>query len=335
MTYAILVHQLLDINVVIRKSLVYSVLAATIAGTYFTGILLAEKGLRDIVGYRSLVGSVVAGFAIALGFNPLKEFLQQFVDTYFFHGTQAVLAAENERLRQEVARTEKLRAVSTLAAGMAHEIKNPLSAIKTFVEYLPKKYDDPAYRTKFTRILQQEVAKMNHMVERLLDFAKPSRPQKAPVRFSVLAKEVLELVQASIVERQVSVEMDFAYDDEVSVDPEQMKQVILNLVLNGIEAIDPPGRLALTSARENGHVELRIQDTGRGISKRDLARIFDPFFTTKPAGTGLGLSVVHNIVQEHGGRVLVNSQLGVGTTVRVLLPTNGRSHGEATHSHRG
>ena len=156
-SYAILVHRLMDIDVVIRKSFVYSVLAAVITGIYFSLVMITEKMLQGMVGYRSLVGSVVAGFAIALGFTPLKEFVQQFVDRFFFRGSQVALAEENQRLRHEIIRSERLKAVSMLAAGLAHEIKNPLAAIKTFAEFLPERYDDPVFREKFSRIMAHEV----------------------------------------------------------------------------------------------------------------------------------------------------------------------------------
>jgi signal transduction histidine kinase len=147
--YSIIRYRFLDIDVVIRKSLVYSVLVAIITAVYFCVVLLTEKWFQGMVGYRSFVTSVVAGFAIALGFTPLKEFVQRVVDQFFFRGSVGSLAQENERLRQEVTRAERLKAVGTLTAGMAHEIKNPLTAIKTFTEFLPERYDDPEFREKF------------------------------------------------------------------------------------------------------------------------------------------------------------------------------------------
>ena len=334
-TYAILVHRLMDMNVVVRRSLIYSVLGAVIAGVYFSFVLLAEKLLQGVVGYRSLVASLLAGFAIALGFNPLKDFIQKFVDQLFFNGTQAALVEENERLRQELIRTEKLKAVSTLAAGMAHEIKNPLASIKTFAEYLPQKYEDPAYREKFARIMSQEVDKMNTLVQRLLEFARPTQPRLQSVRLSGVVKETLDFLQGTLLQKQIQVETRFAETDEVLADPAQLKQVFLNLLLNSVDAIEPPGHIAISTGQENGHLDVVVTDTGRGIPKKDLPHVFDPFFTTKPSGTGLGLSVVHSIVREHGGRVQVESEVGYGTTVTITLPTNGRSHEPASDTGRG
>ena len=334
-SYAILRRRLMDINVAIRKSLVYSLLVAFMTAIYFSFVLLAERAFQGVMGYRSLIGSVIAGFVIALGFNPLKEFAQRFIDRLFFHSNQVLLVQVNERLRHEVARGEKLKAVATLAAGMAHEIKNPLASIKTFAEYLPEKYDDPVFREKFTKIMGQEVDKMNILIQRLLEFAKPTQPQLKPVRVSELVGETVDFLHGTLVQKQIQVETTFAATDEVRADPGQLKQVFLNILLNSIEAMDRPGRITISSERQDGHLDVTLADTGPGISKKGLAHAFDPFYTTKPGGTGLGLSVVHSIIREHGGRVGLESAVGKGTTVHVTLPLNGGTNGSDAHSDRG
>lgn len=334
MGYAIMKHQLLDIRIAIRRTVIYSVLATLITGVYFGLLLVIERFLQGVMGYRSAIGSLIAGFTIAICFNPLKEFVQQVVDRLFFHGTQLALAEENERLRQEIGRTERLKSVATLAAGMAHEIKNPLAAIKTFAEYMPDKFADPAYREKYSKIMGQEVEKMNALVQRLLEFARPGAPRLQRVEPAALLRETLEFLQGTLVEKQVQVDLALTSHAAVQGDPGQLKQVFLNLLLNSIDAIEPPGRLMVSAHQENGHVRVTITDTGCGIAKADLPRIFDPFFTRKSGGTGLGLSVVHSIVQEHGGRINVDSVLGIGTTIHISLPTYGGSHGATAHPDR-
>ena len=319
-TYAILVHRLLDVNVVIRKSLVYSMLVSLITLTSLVSIVLVERLLQGAVGYRSVVGTVVAAFVIALGFTPLKEFVQRVVDRLFFHGSPAALAEENERLRHELTRSEKLKSVSTLAAGMAHEIKNPLSSIKIFSEYLPERYDDPDFRERFTRLIPHEVNRINGLVQRLLDFAKPAPPKPCAIRISTLLDETVELLNDAMVCKQIRLTRAYTSTDAAMVDAAQMKQVFPNLLLNSIEAMDKPGAITITTISENGHLHVQLTDTGKGIPKKELPQIFDPFYTTKATGTGLGLSVVHGIVKEHGGRVTIDSDVGQGTTVRVILP---------------
>ena len=140
----------------------------------------------------------------------------------------------------------------------------------------------------------------------------------------------MDFLQATLLQKHIAVETRFKGKDEVLADPMQMKQVFLNLLLNSVEAIDPPGKIVMSTTQHNGHVKIAVADSGRGIAKKDLQRVFDPFFTTKSGGTGLGLSVVHSIVREHQGRVAVDSALAKGTTVTITLPTNGRNSHEAS-----
>ena len=326
MTYAILRHQLIDIRLVFRRSLVYSLLVTCITSIYLVMVLIMEKWFQGFLGYRSVFATGVVAFLIAIFFNPLRNRIQALVDRYFFHGTQIALAEENERLRRELTNTEKLKAVAALAAGLAHELKNPLASLKTFVEYLPDKYGDPAYREKFSRIVGQEVGQMNTLVQQLLEFARPSPPQRQPVKLSRLIDETVGFLHGALLKKRIEVARAYTGQDELSVDPGQIKQVFLNLFLNSIEAMERPGCISVTTVSENGHVEILVADTGPGIAKKDLPHVFDPFYTTKASGTGLGLSVVHSIVREHGGRVTVDSNVGRGTTVRIQLPVNGDGH---------
>ena len=325
----------MDIEIVFRRSLVYSILAGCITALYLVAVLIMEKCFQGFFGYRSLVATTVVGFAIAMGFVPLKNAVQAFVDRYFFHGSQEELAVENEHLRKEVQQTERLKAVATLAAGMAHEIKNPLASIKTFAEYLPEKYGDPAFREKFAKIMGQEVDKMNTLVQRLLEFSRPTQPQLHPVHLSSVVRDTLDFLQGTLLQKQIQVETAFVKTDEVLADPGQLKQVFLNVLLNSIEAMEQPGRITISTRQNNGCLEVRLTDTGPGIPKRDLPHVFDPFYTTKPDGTGLGLSVVHSIVREHGGRITIHSEVGKGTQVQMYLPVNGGANGAHAHSGRG
>ena len=183
--------------------------------------------------------------------------------------------------------------------------------------------------------MKQEIDRMNLLVQRLLEFAKPAQLSLHPVCLSGLVQEVLDFLQGTLVQKQIQVTAVFTESDQVLADAGQIKQVFLNLFLNSIEAVECSGHIAISAMRENGHVRVVMKDTGSGIAKNDLARVFDPFFTTKLTGTGLGLSVVHSIVREHGGRVVIQSQTGEGTTVQIHLPMTGGDHGTHPHSDRG
>lgn len=333
-TYAILKHQVLDFTIAIRRTAIYSILAALITAVYLVVVLVMERGFQGFFGYRSLVTNVVVGFAIALGFNPLRDVVQRLVDRWFFTKSTPALVEENERLRQEVAQSDRMKAVATLAAGMAHEIKNPLTSIKTFAEYLPQKYDDPQFRDRFAKIMAQEVDKMNALVHRLLEFARPAEPQLKLVSLKRVIDETLDLLQGTLLKNQIQTQTIFDPTDTIYADEGQLKQALLNVILNSIEAMPGPGRIAVSTVRQNGSIAIVVADSGPGIAKKDFQHIFDPFYTTKAGGTGLGLSVVHSIVRQHGGRVAVESEIGKGTTIRMVLPVQqGGQHGAAAHSH--
>ncbi len=318
--YAMIKHQILDIEIVLRRTAIYSVLVALLTAIYLGLVLLGEKLFQGFFGYDSIVMSLVVGVAIALGFTPLRDFVQRYMDRFFFKGTQAALAEENEMLRQELVRSEKLKAVSTFAAGMAHEIKNPLAAIKTFAEFLPEKYDDPQFRTKFSRIMNDEVNRMNGIVHRLLEFSKPGRPDLEQVQISKILNETIEFLQGRFIERKVQIKTQVMGDDWVNADKQQMKQVFLNILLNSIDSINDGGKIEVRLSDHGQELSISIADSGSGIPRQEVNHVFDPFYTTKSNGTGLGLSVVESIMRNHKGRVLISSTTGQGTTVELILP---------------
>ena len=218
-----------------------------------------------------------------------------------------------------------------LAAGMAHEIKNPLTSIKTFTEYLPHKYDDPAFREKFTRIVTQEVGKITSLVQRLLDFAKPAPPHLQPTHVSQLLEETLEFLSSDCLKQRIQIERAYGSDGAtIQADHQQLRQVFLNLLLNSLEAMDGNGgTLSVSTTKQDARLAVTITDTGPGIPNEHLPRLFDPFFTTKPTGTGLGLSIVHRLVTEHRGTITFDSPLRHGTRCTLTFPLSSRwTHNE-------
>ncbi len=319
-SYALVRHQLLDIRVAIRKSLAYSLLIASITASYLVMVLIMEKWFQGFFGYRSILATTVVAFLIAIFFNPLRERIQAFVDWALFSATTPELAAQREQLLTEVRKGDQMKAVATLAAGLAHEIKNPLASIKTFTEYLDDHYTDPEFRKKFKKIVGGEVERINLIVQQLLEFAKPVPPKLMPLEVAQVVDDTLEFLGGEFVKRQVAVNR--RYDTKVHIlgDPQQLKQVFLNLVLNSLDAMNGHGKLDVQTAVEGSDLVVSVADNGSGITPKDLPHVFEPFYTTKSNGTGLGLAVVHGIIKEHGGRIEVNSQPGQGTTMRLYLP---------------
>ncbi len=231
--------------------------------------------------------------------------------------------SEIRALRREIARNQRLASVGRLAAGVAHEIRNPLSSIKGLATYFKERYQDKLDDQQIANIMIQEVDRLNRVVGQLLDFARPIKISKKPISMQALIEDSLKLVERQASEKNIKIETRFPSQmDTVSVDPDRINQVLLNLYLNAIDSMDAGGRLAIRipNSEQKHNTEIKIMDDGTGISQEDLAHIFDPYFTTKATGTGLGLAIVHNIVDAHGGKVMVESHPGRGTTFTIRLP---------------
>jgi signal transduction histidine kinase len=318
--YAIIRHQLLDIHLVIRRSLIYSILITLLTVGYFGIIHLAEWIFKTTIGYQSVGMSVLAFATMAVIFQPLRARVQAFVEQVLFGQSRDALISRLEQLEAQVDQAQKHRAVAVLAAGMAHEIKNPLTAIKTFTEYFPEKVDDAAFRKKFHRILTQEVQKIELVVRQLLDFSKPAALELQPVQVPTLLDETLELISHEGLRRHLVIERSYRDHDAVSGDPRQLRQVFLNLFLNSFEAMSDGGTLTVSTWKEENQLCVTIEDTGKGMSKAELKRLCEPHFTTKANGNGLGLSVVRNMIAAHHGTMSFDSHLGLGTRCALRFP---------------
>jgi two-component system sensor histidine kinase HydH len=246
---------------------------------------------------------------------------------------------EVRELQKEIETSRRLASLGRLAAGIAHEIRNPLSSIKGFATYFKERYREIPEDQKTAQIMIQEVDRLNRVVGQLLEFARPMAIQKKKTYLQSLIRDSIKLVykQAQGKEIQITALMP----PEVGplyVDPDRLNQVFLNLFLNAIEAMDKGGTLSVTLSEDtkNSGVRVRVADTGVGISEHHLEHVFDPYFTTRQTGTGLGLAFVHKIMESHQGEVKVESQVGKGTTVTLFLPRtryekpNGPSGIEAT-----
>lgn len=319
--YAIIRHRLMDINIVIRKTAVYSIVATIITLAYFILIYVTEIVFRGFMGYKSIPWALGVIVLFTLIFQPLKDMVQVFVDRIFFKDSRALLQEELKRTQEELKRAERLKAVGTLAAGMAHEIKNPLTSIKTFAEYLPIKYNDPKFIEKFRKIVIPEVNKINDIVQQLLDFSKPKLSKLEHSDIHQIIDQTISFLNNDIIKYNINVVKQ--YDNQLpllNIDRNQMRQVFLNLFLNSLDAMKQTGgKLTIATKLVSDEAEISISDTGTGISKKDLEHIFDPFYTTKETGTGLGMSIVYRIIQEHRGNITVESEKSVGTVVKMRL----------------
>jgi PAS domain S-box-containing protein len=235
--------------------------------------------------------------------------------------------AERRALEKRAADAEALSAMGTLALNLAHEIRNPLNAATLQLHLLGKHLDklpiDEAVRAALRQkgqIVGDEIGRLSRMLTEFLELARPRAAVREPVHFSKLVDQVLALEQEPLAFANVIVERDLASDCVLVGDTEKLKQVVINLVMNAIDAMKGGGRLVVSTGVDGDQVRLVVKDSGAGIERALLPQVFDPFFTTKEGGTGLGLSIVRKIVDLHRGEVQIDSEPGTGTQVTVLLP---------------
>ena len=228
--------------------------------------------------------------------------------------------------KTQINHLEKLAAVGKLAHAVAHEINNPLAAIKTFTEHLEDNYDNQDFRTKFKRIVCSEIDRISRVVSHLFNLSKQRMPQlQHYVDIHQLLDSVVVLLGQELTKRGISLIKNYESDVVLlEVDPDQLKQCFLNLIINSMQAFEDMQErreiVVSTHRLDQKRFCITISDTGKGIAEDEMPRIFEPFFTTKKDGHGVGLSIVSDIIKAHGGEVKVESKLGDGTTFNVELP---------------
>lgn len=229
---------------------------------------------------------------------------------------------EIRRLQDEVRRKEKLAAIGGLAAGVAHEIRNPLSSIKGIASYYKSKFEEGSEDREMAGVMIEEVDRLSRVISELLEFARPTKLKPKPSDLNEILMHSVRLVQQEAAAKNVDIQLHLTPDiPDMNVDPDRLTQCFLNLYLNALQAMEKGGQLTVSSAiREDDIFAIDIKDNGRGISADDLSKIFDPYFTTKPKGTGLGLAIVHKIIEAHQGQIKVRSALGQGTVFSIALP---------------
>ena len=305
------------------------------------GGLLFWPSQARIAGFRG--ERLLAGFLTLWGVHRIA---MQFVTTtpgstgylavhaifilLYFLSTFAVIImvlerarSDSERLHARLREAERLATAGELAAGMAHEIRNPLAAILNATALLTDDTElTPEERTATLAALRTETRRLNRILSDFLQFARPQEARRAPGDISEVVQHVGSLIRGDR-SRAGRVDVRVAVDPAVprfAFDRDQVIQVLWNVALNAVEAMQGRGRLSLEVNRQNGDVALSVSDTGTGIAKESLPHVFEPFYTGKPNGSGLGLTIAERIVGAHGGRIEIDSEVGRGTRVTLLFP---------------
>ncbi len=256
---------------------------------------------------------------LAVGFNNMVEKLR-----------------EREALEKRLNEAEHLSRVGQLAAGIAHEIRNPLNYISLAVDHLktemlPECHERREELEELVEKIREEVRRTNYMVVNFMNYGRPLKLRRASVPYGDLLAKVLPLVQERLTEQHITVEQRFSNDlPPLWVDPELLRNCILNFVNNAAQAMPDGGVITLGAAPEAGRIRLTFADQGKGIAAEDIDKIFKPYFTTRDVGIGLGLAITERIVKEHGGAIDVESEPGKGTTFVVLLPLHPEPNGNSS-----
>ena len=268
------------------------------------------------IEYTTAEGKTVP---LEIGASSIKDENNDFVGNVLLFKDLTEVRA----LRQEIARNQRLATVGRLAAGVAHEIRNPLSSIKGFATYFKERYPDRPQDQQTATIMIQEVDRLNRVVGQLLEFSRPIAMKPQKVSLPSFIADSIKLIEDRAAEKNISIHVyNNARVDEVRIDPDRINQVLLNLYLNAVDAMESGGELKveISADGQDRDIVIQVSDTGSGISPEDLAKIFEPYFTTKSTGTGLGLAIAHNIIEAMGGSIKVTSNSGKGTSFRVTIP---------------
>jgi len=231
--------------------------------------------------------------------------------------------SEKVAMEADLRRRDRLASMGALASGVAHEVRNPLNAIGVIVQRLRREFTplkDQGEYDQLTRVVAEEVKRVNRIIQQFLELARPPALAKKRENLAALLERAAQTIEPRVLAAGLELERDFAASGAVEVDADQLQQALLNLLGNALEALEVGTIRLIARSVADDQVEIVVDDTGPGIPPEELERIFDLYFTTKAEGTGLGLSLVHRIVSEHGGRIEVQSALGEGTRFIIQLP---------------
>lgn len=225
-----------------------------------------------------------------------------------------------QEMQLQLERSQKLSLVGQVAAGVAHELKNPLASIKGAVEIISDENTAENDRTEFREILFREIKRMDGTVTEFLEFARPKPTRMETIELSQLVMSSLRQLESQAAKESIRIEEEIEHDVSIEGDREKLHQLILNIVLNAIQSSQPASKISVRLRRRADKVEMIFRDEGQGISAKDLERVFEPFFTTRATGSGLGLAIAKSIIDAHGGSIEIQSEEEVSTTVTVILP---------------
>ncbi len=309
-----------------RKYLVFSVITALVPNLLLV-LLIARTLSRPLKSITLAAVQVTnGGYGTEVDLRKSNDEIGVLANS--FNEMSRKMATDIEQLRQlneQLVRTEKLAAMGTLSAGVAHEVNNPLASISSLIQMMQAKPDLDESTKEKLQLISTQIHRITQVTKDMMDFARVRPAAKSKVGINEIVETALRLASFDKSFQKLQLEKDLAENlPETLADADQLQQVFLNLFLNARDAMPDGGKLQIASKQFADEIEIEIADTGNGINKTDLKKIFDPFFTTKTAGkgTGLGLAVCYGIITAHGGRIEASSNKSNGTSFKIFLPTS-------------
>jgi signal transduction histidine kinase/putative methionine-R-sulfoxide reductase with GAF domain len=277
------------------------------------GRMITREMLESVMTFAQQAGLAIHN---AFMYQELKTFSQQMEEKI------QKTTADLKKTEAQLIRSEKLAALGQLAAGIAHEIRNPLTSINILIHSLTENLPSEKGHWEDLKVIEEEIHRINEILDQFLRFAKPSPPILEKAEITSMVEETLQLLRPQLERQRISVQKDFQFLPPITIDKEQIKQVFLNILMNSIQAMLKGGQLGLKTqiSEDRFWIKFSVQDSGAGISPEDMDKLFDPFFSKKEGGIGLGLSIAHRIIDQHNGKIEVTSHLKEGTLFTIWLP---------------
>ncbi|MBN2372278.1 GAF domain-containing protein [bacterium] len=286
-------------------------MGAVSADYIYTEKLITQEKVDSLIAFTNQAGLALENAKLYQELKQLNEELEERVKK----------ATEDlKKTQEQLIQSSRLSAMGQLSAGIAHEIRNPLTSIKILIHSLIGRLPPDDVRREDIAVIENEIERMNQITKQFLDFARPSKPKKGDLDINKIIEDTLLLVSHELSELEIETEKAFESLPCIMADREQIRQVFLNLILNAIQSMPGGGRLIIETGIKDGQISISFQDTGRGIPEAIREKLFEPFFTTKEEGIGLGLSITKRIIEDHQGKIRVESAEGKGTTFLISLP---------------
>jgi two-component system sensor histidine kinase HydH len=276
-----------------------------------------KEACESLIGYETeCIGPCGKGTPLRISCSPLLNTHNEVIGKVLIIQDLSLI----KEMELQLERSRRLAALGKMAAGIAHEIRNPLGTLRGFAQFFGNQLDFLPDGKNYSKLMISEIDRLNHTVSGLLQFSRPREPQRQDIAMDTLFEKTVSMMEADISSKNV--ELQWRKDSEISInaDPDLMLQVLMNLLKNSINATPAGGTISLSCRRDNHYVKITISDNGCGMSQEVRERMFDPFYTTTRSGTGLGLAVSHQIIEQHGGVFEVATHLQEGTSITIRLP---------------